>query len=100
MFVTDRLGLGIGADFTIEPAAGIFTAGFPRQRQSPFPEAFFEKSLVETSQVADFVNAQAVQILFGDLADAGNLAHVQRSQEIGFLTGYNPKDPVGFGSGG
>ena len=99
VFMADRLGIGIGADFAVEPAAGVFTAGLPRQRQSPFSEAFFQEGLVKTSEVSDLANAQAVQVLFGDFADAGNFAHVERSQEVRFLSGHDPQHAIGLGAG-
>src|SRR5258708_36816257 len=99
MFVADGLGIGVGSDFTIEPAAGIFTARFARQRQSPFPEAFLEESLVESSQISDLANAQTVQVLFRDFTDTGNVSHVERSQKFCFLSGHDPKNPVRFVSG-
>ena len=99
VFVADRLGIGVGSDFAVEPAAGIFPTGFARQRQPPFSESFFEKVFVEASEVSNLVNAQAVQVLFRDFADAGNLAHVQRRQEICLLPGHDPENAVGFGTG-
>ena len=99
MFVTDRLGVAVGTDFAVEPAPGIFTSGFPRQRQSPFAEFFLEESFIEVAKVPDFVNAQTVQVLFRDFAHSGNLAHVQRRQEIRLLPGHNPEHAVRLGTG-
>jgi len=56
VFVADGLGISVGSDFAIEPAAGIFPARFARQRQSPFSEVFLEKSLIESGKVSYFVN--------------------------------------------
>src|ERR1700730_12262585 len=100
MLVADGLGIAIRPHLAVEPAAGILAASFARQRESPFPEPFFEKYLIEASEVSHFVNAQAVQALFSDFAHAGNLAHIQRSQEVGLLPGHDPEHAVGLGLGG
>ena len=70
VLVADRLGACVLADFGVEPAAGVEAARFAGQRQAPLPEALFEKLLVEPGQVAHLANADGVQVLLGDLADA------------------------------
>ena len=69
-------------------------------RASPhFPKRSSRKVSSKRAEVSDLANAQAVQVLFGDFADAGNLAHVERSQEVCFLSGHDPEHAVGLGPG-
>ena len=67
---------------------------------APICRSVLRERFHRSAQISDLVNAQAVQVLFGDFADARNLAHIQRRQKICFLPGHNPEDAVGFGPGG
>ena len=88
------LGSASVADFGIEPAAGVEAARFAGQRQAPFAEALFQEALVEAREIADLADAEVVQVLLGDLADAGDAADVERRQEARFLAGDDPQDAV------
>ncbi len=76
-------GPGVLADFGVEPAAGIQAARLAGQRQAPLAEALLEEGFVEPRQVADFADAERVQVLLRHLAHARNFAHVERRQERG-----------------
>ena len=67
------------------------------QRQSPFAELLFEKLLVERGQIADLANAELVQVLLGDFADAGDLSHVERREKPRLLTRQHPQHAVRLG---
>ena len=90
MFVADRFRFGVGADFGIEPSAGILSARFACQRQSPFAEPFFEFVLPQPRQVPHFLNAQLVQMALHHFANAGNRPHIERRQELRFFSRHNP----------
>src|SRR3974390_311946 len=77
MFMADGFGTGVFADRGIEPASGVQAARLSRQRQTPLAEAFCEKLFVELRQAAHAADAQRVQVLLRDLADAGNLANIE-----------------------
>src|ERR1700681_112632 len=81
VLVADGLGVVALADLAVEPSAGVLAASFAGQRQPPFSEAIFEKSLVELRQVADLADAAAVKIAFGYFTDSRDLAHIERSQK-------------------
>ena len=95
--MADGLRAVVRADFGIEPAAGIQAARFAGQRHAPLAEALFEEGLVQARQVADLADAQRVEVLFGHLADARNLAHVERRQERRLAAGHHPQHAVGLG---
>src|SRR5690349_3486024 len=97
MLVAHGFGVFIGADFSIEPAAGVEPLGFPGQGQPPLSESLFQESLVEPGQVAHRADPQRVQTLFGDLAHARDLAYRQGREERGFIAGEHPKHAVGLG---
>ena len=97
MLVADGFGIAALADFFVEPASGIFAAGFAGERQAPLAETFFEERRVQRRKVADLADAASVQILLRHFADAGNLAHVERRQETRLLSGEDPQNPVGLG---
>ena len=81
----------------VEPAAGVEAARFAGEREAPLAEALLEEVVIERGEVADFADAERVQVLLGDLADARNLADVERREESGFAPGNDPEDAVGLG---
>ena len=87
------------AHFGVEPAARIFAAGFSGERQSPLAETFFENIFLESREIGDLVDAQEVQILFHHFADAGNIAHIERREELRFLPRDDPQHAIGLGLG-
>src|ERR1700694_2892262 len=97
MLMADGIG-GVGlAALPVEPPAGVLAASFAGQRQPPFSEAIFEKSLVELRQVADLADAAAVKIAFGYFTDSRDLAHIERSQKPCLASWRNPQNPVRLG---
>ena len=70
---------------------------FPASARPHWPKCSSRKSFVERGQVADLADAPGVQILFGDFADAGNLADVERREEARFFARQHPQDAVGLG---
>src|ERR1700681_4068387 len=84
VLVADGLGVVALADLAVEPSSGVLAASFAGQRQPPFSEAVFEKSLIELRQIADFTDAAAVKIAFGYLAYPRDLAYVEGSQKPRF----------------
>ncbi len=95
--MADRLGADIDADFVVKPAAGIFPARLPCQRQSPLAKMLFQKGIIESSQVADPLDAQRMQALLGDFAHPGYVAHIEGGEESGFLSGNYPQDAMWLG---
>ena len=83
VLVADGFRVRVLADFGIEPSAGIQPARFARQRQAPLSEALLQELLVELRQVAHLADPERMQVLLGHLADAGDLAHVERRQKRG-----------------
>ena len=69
----------------------------PASARPHFPKRSLEVGFVEARQVAHFADAERVQILLHDLADAGNLADVERREEVGLLAGNDPQHAVGLG---
>src|SRR6266853_6816622 len=67
VLVADGFGVFAVANLAVEPPAGVLAASLAGQRQPPFSEAVFEKTLVELRQVADLTDAAAVKIAFGYL---------------------------------
>ena len=84
MLVADGLGAFVLPDLRVEPAAGVEAAGFAGERESPLAEALLEEVVIEPGEVADFADAERVEVLLGDLADARDLADVERREESGF----------------
>src|SRR5436190_15650428 len=95
--MADGFWVVVLADLAIEPAAGVLTARLPGERQSPFPEALFEKGLIESREIADLGDAAFVQVTFGHFADARDLAHVERRQEARLAAREDPQNAVGLG---
>ena len=91
MLVADGFGVGVGADFVIEPSAGIFPARFAGQGQSPFSETFSSSTASsKRGEISYFADSKRVQVLFGDLAYAWDFAHIEGSQKFRFLARSNP----------
>ena len=67
MLVADGFGAHVFADLGIEPASGVQAARLSSKGQPPFPEALFEEGIVQAREVADFSDAESVQVLLGDL---------------------------------
>ena len=99
VFVADGFGIGIGADFAIKPSTSIFAARFAGQRQPPFAKMFFEKSIVKAARSPTCRMPKRMQILLRDFANAGDIAHIQRREKFGFLSGNDPQNSVRFGLG-
>src|SRR6516162_6709191 len=100
VLVADGFRVRMRADFRVEPAAGILAAGFSGEGKAPFAEMLLKNALIERGQIANLTDGHGVQILLHDFAHAGDVAHVERSQEFGFLAGNDPEHTVGFRFGG
>ncbi len=90
IFVADGFRPAAFADLGIEPAAGVFAAGLAGERETPLAETLAQEMFVELGEVADFTDAAGVQILFGDLADAGDFSHIEWGEKLRFATGDDP----------
>ena len=91
------LGSLVLAHFAVEPAAGVQAARLSGQRESPLAEMLAQEFFIERRQIADLADAPGLQILFGHLADAGDLADVERRQESRLLRpGSTHRMPFGL----
>src|SRR5207248_1966341 len=97
MFVADGLRGVRFADGAVEPCARVFAMGFAGHGQTPFSEVLFEKRPVFVRNITYLANAERVQLLFGDLADTGNLTDIERREKLGFLSGNNVEHAVRLG---
>src|SRR5580700_6073344 len=83
VFVADGLGIAVLADIGVEPTARVLAASFPGECETPFAEMLFQDLLIERGEVADAVNAEALQVLLRDLADARHFANLERCEVTG-----------------
>ena len=96
MLVADGLGFCLCSDCVVKPAARIFTASLARERHAPFAETLLQFGFFHSRQIADFLNAERVQIAFHHFAYAGNFADVKRRQKLHFFSRNYPKHSVGL----
>ena len=67
-------------------------------RASPhFAEAVFQFPVFELGEISDFLDAERVQVSLHHLADAGNLANIQRRKKFRLLAGNDVEDAIGLG---
>ena len=85
------------AHFLIEPAARVHAARFSGQRQPPLAEMLAQEFFFESSEIAYLANAPGLQILFGDLADAGDFSHIERREKARLFARQHPENAVGLG---
>ena len=97
VLVADRRRPIVFADVAVEPSARIEAARLAGERQPQRAEVLLQPVFVAGRQVADFADALLLQPLLHHLADAGNLAHVQRRQEFCLRARQNPQNAVGLG---
>src|SRR5581483_322196 len=92
-----RLGTAVFSDLRVVPTAGILAPRFPCESQAPLAKALLEEVFVKTSEVPHLVNSERVQILFGNLAHTGHLAHIEGSQKLRLLPRNHPQNAVRLG---
>ena len=83
--MADRLRIGAGANFAVEPSPGIFSPRLARQRQTPLAEMFLQKPIVKASEITHPPNAQGLQVLLRNFSHTWDIAHVERSQKLRLL---------------
>src|ERR1041385_2013903 len=97
VLMADRFRVPALADFGVEPAACVQSLSFAGKGESPFSEAGFENVLIERGEVANAADAERVEILLHDLADAGHLPDFEWRQKARFNAREKTEDAVGFG---
>jgi hypothetical protein len=97
VLVADGFRPGVLADLGVVPAARIEAARLAGERQPPFAEVLSKEGVVQPREVADFADAERVQVLLRHLTNARNLAHVERRQECRLTAGDDPQHAVGLG---
>ncbi len=85
VLVADGFRCRVGAHFRVEPSTRVFTASLARQRQAPLAESLFKLNFFQPREVSDFLDAKRMQMTLHHLANAGNLAHIQRRKKLSLL---------------
>ncbi len=70
---------------------------FPASASPHWPKRWVRKSSSSWARSPTLRMPQRLQVFFGDLTDARDLANVQRREEARFLAGEDPQDSVGLG---
>src|SRR5450432_1923043 len=84
-------------DRALKPSSGVFAAGFSGQGQTPFAEVLLKKRILKFCDVTNCQDAEPVQLLFRHFAYSGNVAYLERGQELRLLAWNYIKDAVRLG---
>ena len=94
MFVADGLGGFLNADFRVEPAASILPLRLACEGQAPLAKSLCQEAFVKGGEVADAFDADVRELLFGNLAHAGDSIDFERGEPVGLCAGEDPKHAV------
>src|SRR5579859_1400398 len=97
VLVADGLGAEILSNFGVEPSARIFSASLAGQGESPLSEMLLQFALFQVGEISNLFDTEGMQVALHDFADARNLAHIERRQELRLFTRDDPEDAVGLG---